>query len=96
MHSLYIIVKMGLQAFISLATIIFIFASVNAQDCTALAAAGNCDFYPQCVETRIPCGSTGYALDYGNKYCRRLVRSLKCFNSEVYGNHVCIILVLYL
>ena len=83
---------MGLQAFISLATIIFILGSGNAQDCTALAAEGNCNVYPQCAEARIPCDTTGYALNYGQRYCTRFVSSLKCFNSEVYGNYVCVYL----
>ena len=72
---------MTLQVFISLATLTFIFGLGNAQDCTALAAAGNCDFYPQCVEARIPCG---YALNYGEKYCHRFANVLSCFSPEVY------------
>ena len=74
------VVKM---VFISLATLTFIFGLGNAQDCTALAAAGNCDFYPQCVETIIPCDTTGYALNYGEKYCRRFANFLSCFSPEV-------------
>ena len=82
---------MALQVFISLATLTFIFGLGNAQDCTALAAAGNCDFYPQCVETRIPCDTTGYALNYGEKYCRRFANFLSCFSPEVYClNKLCI------
>ena len=54
---------MTLPVLISLATLTFLFGLGDSQDCTALAAAGNCDFYPQCVEARIPCGSSGYALN---------------------------------
>ena len=76
---------MALQVFISLVCLTFIFGLGNAQDCTALAAAGSCDFYPQCVEKRIPCGTTGYALNYGEKYCLKFASLLTCFSPEVYG-----------
>ena len=76
---------MALQVFISLATLTFIFGLAHAQNCTALAAAGNCDFYPQCVEARIPCGTTGYALNYGEKHCHRFESFSSCFSPEVYG-----------
>ena len=85
---------MALQAFISLATLTFIFGLGNAQDCTALAAEGNCDFYPQCVEARIPCGSTGYALNYGEKYCHRVANVLSCFSPVV--SHAYIIIYIYI
>ena len=88
---------MTLQVFISLATLTFIFGLGNAQDCTALAAAGNCDFYPQCVETRIPCGTTGYALNFGKKYCNRLASSLSCFKfEEVYIYIIIYIIIIYI
>ena len=36
--------------------------TVKAQDCTALANAGNCDFYTQCVEARFQFSTNGYSL----------------------------------
>ena len=39
--------------------------------CKEHSAAGNCDFYRGCVETHAPCGEVGYALAFGEKYCRR-------------------------
>ena len=57
--------------------------TVKAQDCTALANAGNCDFYTQCVEPRFQCGTNGYPLAYGDKYCRRFTNEQSCFTSAV-------------
>ena len=74
---------MTLPVLISLATLTFLFGLGDSQDCTALAATGNCDFYPQCVEARIPCGSSGYALNYGERNCIRFAAMLNCFTSEV-------------
>ena len=52
-------------------------------NCTALAYSGNCDFYTKCVEAKFLCGSNGYPLDYGDKYCRRFSNSSNCFTSDV-------------
>ena len=30
-----------------------------------------CAFYTDCLEAALPCGASGYALDYGEKYCSR-------------------------
>ena len=84
--------------FISLVTLAFLISFADAQNCTALAAEGNCDFYPQCVETRIPCGTSGYALNYGERYCTRFTDQLNCFTSEVYvvciNYHVIVIIII--
>ena len=57
--------------------------TVKAQDCTALANAGNCDFYTQCVEAKFQCGTDGYPLAYGNRYCRQFGDKRRCFTSAV-------------
>lgn len=41
--------------------------AVNCQNPSTV----NCDFYTQCLEKKIPCGAEGYALGYGDKYCRK-------------------------
>ena len=74
---------MTLQVLVSLIVFAFLIDLGDAQDCTALAAAGNCDFYSQCVETRIPCGSSGYSLGYGERYCNLFEDELNCFTTEV-------------
>ena len=56
---------------------------VKAQDCTALANAGNCGFYTRCVETKFQCGTNGYPLAYGDRYCRRFENKQNCFTSAV-------------
>jgi hypothetical protein len=57
--------------------------SVSSQDCTALANTGNCDFYTQCVEPKFQCGSDGYPLGYGNRYCNKFDEESNCFTQEV-------------
>ena len=57
--------------------------AVKAQDCTALANASNCDFYTLCVEPRLQCGTNGYPLVYGDRYCRRFKNKHSCFTSGV-------------
>lgn len=44
--------------------------SSNFKKC-AKAKLGNCDFYTDCLEKYYPCGKKGYAIAYGDKYCRR-------------------------
>ena len=68
-------------------TVIFyqLLSATTAQqpNCTALANAGNCTFYTQCVEPRFRCGSSGYPLAYGDRYCRKFVQESSCFTSSV-------------
>ena len=64
--------------------------TAQQQDCTALANAGNCDFYSQCVEPRFQCGSSGYPLGYGDRYCRKFGQESSCFTSSV-SRFTCII-----
>lgn len=58
-------------------------ATAKAQNCTALANAGNCDFYTQCVEPKFQCDTSGYPLAYGDRYCRRFTNGQSCFTSAV-------------
>ena len=60
---------------------------VKAQDCTALANAGNCDFYTQCVEARFQCGTNGYPRGYGDRYCHQFTNKQSCFTSAVSIQH---------
>ncbi|KAG2378593.1 hypothetical protein C9374_008232 [Naegleria lovaniensis] len=36
-----------------------------------------CSFYTDCLEKIMPCGSSGYAINYGLKYCSAFFRSLQ-------------------
>ena len=63
--------------------VLYLTVTVKAQDCTALANDGNCDFYTQCVEPKFQCGTNGYPLAYGNRYCRDLANKQGCFTPEV-------------
>ena len=51
--------------------------------CQEMAASGNCAFYSDCVEKRVPCGPNGYALGYGKKYCVRFGENIDCFHPDV-------------
>ena len=57
--------------------------TVKAQDCASLANASNCDFYTQCVEATFQCGTNGYPLAYGDRYCHRFMNKQICFSSAV-------------
>ena len=63
--------------------LLYLVTTVKTQDCTALANAGNCDLYTQCVEPRFQCGTNGYPLAYGNRYCHRFKNNQSCFTSAV-------------
>lgn len=43
----------------------------------------DCDFYSECMEANSHCGPTGYALGYGNKYCRRFAETSHLFTPAV-------------
>ena len=66
-----------------LAVVFYLAVAVKAQDCAALANVGNCDFYTQCVEARFQCGTNGYPLAYGDRYCRQFTNKQNCFTSMV-------------
>ena len=65
------------------AVVFCLVVTAKAPNCTALANDGNCDFYTQCVEPKSQCGTNGYPLAYGNKYCHRFVNERSCFTSAV-------------
>ena len=74
---------MFLQLFISFAILSGLGNAQDLEECTELAAAGNCDFYPECVNTKINCATDKYeyALSYGEVYCDRFESSL-CFRKD--------------
>ena len=55
-------------------------ASVN---CPEEAKAGNCDFYTKCVEPRFQCGTNGYSIAYGERYCLRFTEGQDDFTTTV-------------
>ena len=65
------------------AVVLYLTVTVKAQDCIALANDGNCDFYTQCVEPRFQCGTIGYPLAYGDKYCHHSTNKQSCFTTDV-------------
>ncbi len=46
-------------------------AAAWSELCKRHLAAGDCDFYRGCLDRVFPCGESGYALTFGDKYCRR-------------------------
>ena len=83
---------MFLQLFISFAILSGLGDAQQAQECSELAAAGNCDFYPECVNKKIDCSTNkyGYALSYGEVYCDRFGKSLQCFTKDGVSITICI------
>ena len=65
------------------AVVLYLTITIKAQDCTGLAKTGNCDFYTQCVEPRFQCGTNGYPLAYGDRYCNHLINNQSCFTTAV-------------
>lgn len=57
--------------------------AVADESCQDMAVSGNCNFYSQCVEKRVPCGPNGYALGYGGKYCVKFGEYIDCFTQDV-------------
>ena len=56
----------------------------SALTCQQLAnSPDGCDFYTDCLEVASPCGPSGYALAYGNKYCLRFGEQRDLFNAAV-------------
>ena len=71
------------MALLVFAVVLTLTVTVKAQDCTALANDGNCDFYTQCVEPRFQCDTYEYPLAYGDRYCRRCTNKESCFTTAV-------------
>ncbi|KAJ0392393.1 hypothetical protein P43SY_003954 [Pythium insidiosum] len=46
------------------------FAAELPANCTTALPRDSCAFYLDCLEATFPCGADGYAVGYGNKYCR--------------------------
>ena len=71
---------MFLQLFISFA---ILSGLGDAQECTELANKGNCDFYSECVNTKVDCATDKYeySLSYGEVYCDRFELS-QCFRKD--------------
>ena len=76
------------------AVMLYLTVTVKAQDCTALANDGNCDFYTQCVEPRFQCGTNGYPLAYGDRYCHNFTNKQICFDTAVRIYYFSLILVI--
>ena len=51
--------------------------------CHDLAEDGDCRFFLECLEKRIPCGPGGYAVSHGYDICNKYHMRLKDFNNKV-------------
>ena len=65
------------------AAVLSLTATAKAQDCTALANDGNCDFYTQCVEPRFLCDTNKYPFAYGDGLCHNFTNKQNCFTTAV-------------
>ena len=57
--------------------------------CNRLIQNGKCSFYQECIESRVQCGSEGYAIAYAKKYCQVFDQNMLKFDKKV------IILIVY-
>ncbi|KAI8514393.1 hypothetical protein Bbelb_087170 [Branchiostoma belcheri] len=58
------------------------FESLPEQTCLQYAEDGNCDFYTGCLEDKYSCGTKGYPVGYGHRYCTRFSTYYNEFNDE--------------
>lgn len=57
--------------------------SVSAQlPAGCIPSQTNCTFYASCVESAIPCGPSGYAIGYGQKFCNLFTQNFNDFSSK--------------
>lgn len=61
--------------FILLFFINFNITLVSMADCLSPRISLDCDFYKECLETKKSCGNEGYAIAYGDYYCRRFLNT---------------------
>ena len=59
------------------------FSLAIPQICNQLAESGSCSFYSECVEKHISCKSKGYALDYGQRFCKAFEKRSSSFTHDV-------------
>lgn len=65
--------------------------------CVSLARKGDCDFYDNCIEKWTQtCGSSGYALRYGGKYCRKFMENLELFSEAVRIKMPCVFVIIFI
>ena len=50
--------------------------------CTTQVDIGSCNFY-KCINWAVHCGTSGYALGYGYRYCRRFYSLYDQFDADV-------------
>ena len=68
----------------ALVTLSLLSSRAAAVDCQQLANdVEGCDFYTKCLEATSPCGPSGYALGYGNKYCVKFGEVSNLFDAAV-------------
>jgi hypothetical protein len=53
------------------------FSSAAFSESCLQPMSGNCEFYRDCLEARVSCGSTGYALGYGGRYCEKFTNEAR-------------------
>jgi hypothetical protein len=73
-----------MSAVFLLSVVVMIFlSSVSAQfPAVCSPSQTTCTFYSTCVESAIPCGSSGYAIGYGQKFCNLFTQNFNDFDSN--------------
>lgn len=65
--------------FLAIATFLLSIQVSLTKDCNAMAMDSSCDFYIECLESEFQCGSDGYPIGYGYRYCNKFLQYLSRF-----------------
>ena len=84
-HRAAVLYTMQIAKWASIAVLVALLTiRTSALTCQQLAdSTDGCEFYTDCLEVASPCGSSGYALAYGKKYCLRFGEQRHRFNAAV-------------
>lgn len=68
-------------AFLIIVSALLVVGSVS-QNCVAMIENEGCEFYPKCLESMYNCGTSGYPIGYGFKYCSKFKAHFSEFPTE--------------
>ncbi|KAJ6643668.1 hypothetical protein Bhyg_08632 [Pseudolycoriella hygida] len=72
----YCIMSSQFNRFAFIASIVFV-VHINGEKCVP---SDDCSFYSDCLEAAVPCGTNGYAIAYGLKYCQKFEKNIARFS----------------
>jgi hypothetical protein len=67
---------------ICLILVLFYLTLTTCEDCLSMSNNYSCEYYTKCLEPKYTCGSSGYPLGYGFKYCSKFTLHLNEFSPK--------------